>query len=379
MHSENDYPDEKITALFLENNERYLRELRASRFGRLVFRLRPRLRRLYRAYCRASSPRERNQRCAEVLNAYEERFLWKAAKWRICFAEDLRLFLHHAGHRPVTDHSGRGVKDYYSVAVIVKNEARYIREFILFYRSTGADRIYLYDNDSTDDLPEKIAPFVRSGYVVYRKWPGTTVQNAAYRDALRRTRHRTVWLALIDADEYLFSPAGKTSDQLRAYESFPGVGVNWLLFGPGGHDRRPEGLVMRSYTWRIADERNVMNCHIKSIVQPRRVVCMFHAHYAIYRGKGYAVDEKREAIRNTFAFAGRAGRAFTLFNHRDVFRIHHYTTKSLEDLREKCRRGYPDGSPNAVFEEQLRAFETELVQDETIFPLSEQVEASLKA
>lgn len=66
------------------------------------------------------------------------------------------------------------------------------------------------------------------------------------------------------------------------------------------------------------------------------------------------------------AYAMRGGKAFTAHNNREMLRINHYITKSLEDLEEKCRKGYPDGMPNAGFERQLEPFREALEEDYSI-------------
>ena len=363
-------------SLFLHNNERYLGRLGILRKALLCS---PRVRSLYAAYEAATDPDLKNRACAALLNAIQETLLWRVILRLRCGIEDLRVMLRQIGKRKTIDRSDHSRFDTYSVAVIVKNEARYIREFILFYQATGADRIYLYDNDSTDSLPEEIEPFLQSGLVVYRRWTGKKVQLAAYRDAVRRTRRRTKWLALIDADEFLFSPRGSMPDLLKAYEAYPGVCVNWLFYGPNGHEKRPEGLIMDNYTTRVEDALCPMNCHVKSIVQPKKVFCVNHVHYALYRGGQYAVNECGENMDNTCAFIGGGGRAFTAVNHKSVFRINHYSTKSLEDLAEKCRRGYPDGTPNAVFEQQLRPFADPMTEDYAIKPYADLVRARYAA
>ena len=365
--------------VFLRNNKSYLERLILPK-SRLLFLFHPKLRRLYAEYEGAEGTDEqKNRLCANVLNAYEERFLWRLNAWFQCAREDVRLFFRQFGTRTTLDGSDRKAHDTYSVAVIVKNEARYLREFILFYLATGADRIYLYDNDSTDELMEVLDPFLKNGRVVYRKWPGSCVQTAAYRDAVRRTRGRTKWLALIDADEFLFSPKGSMPAKLRAYEAYPGVGANWLMYGPNGHDERPEGLVMDNYTATIQNYGVPVNCHTKSIVQPKKVLCINNPHYAIYKGGRFAVDERKEPIDNFSSFSEQAGRVFTPLNRRDVFRVNHYSTRSLEDLRVKCARGYADGSANAIFEEQLRIYRDPQTEDFTIRPYADAVRKEMSS
>ncbi|MBP5294709.1 MAG: glycosyltransferase family 2 protein [Lachnospiraceae bacterium] len=366
--------------VFLRNNTAYLDRLVRSKKGGLLFRVNPKLKRLYREYQETQgTDDEKNLACAKVLDAYEERLFWRLNVWRRCAVEDLRLFLKHFRGRKTIDRSDPKARDYYSVAAIVKNECRYLREFILFYLATGADRIYLYDNESTDDTMDVIRPFIEKGQVVYRRWPGRAVQAAAYRDAARRTKRRTRWLAFIDADEFLFSPKGQMPQMLSAYEKYPGIGANWLMYGPNGHEKRPEGLVMDNYTTTIRDYGVPVNCHTKSIVQPKQFLCMFNPHYAIYKGGRFAVNEDGEIIDNFSSFSEQAGRVFTKVNHRAVFRVNHYSTRSLEDLRVKCERGYPDGSANAVFEEQLRIYRDPQTEDFTIKAYADLVRKSYGA
>lgn len=52
-----------------------------------------------------------------------------------------------------------------AIAVIVKNEAPYIKEWVEYYKIIGITKIYLYDNDSQDDLKDRIKTDVESGYV----------------------------------------------------------------------------------------------------------------------------------------------------------------------------------------------------------------------
>lgn len=365
--------DGKIVLLerFLNQNRGTVQGIRASHRTRWIFVFSPKLRRLYAECRKEKTPEEENAALAAFLNAFEEGWFWKTQLRFRLIREDLGLFFRHAGKRKIIDLSDRKKKDDYSIVVIVRNEARYIKEFILFYLATGADRIYLYDNDSTDGLFDVIAPFVRKGVVIYRKWPGQTVQMAAYRDAVRRARRRTKWLAIIDADEFLFSPKGKMPEQLRAYEQYPGIGVNWLMYGPNGHNSRPEGLVMDAYTSTHKDYNAGINCHVKCIVQPGKVFTVHHPHFAVYKKKQFAVGEDGAPL-DSFTT-----RAFSWKNNHEIFRINHYVTKSLDDLKEKCRKGRPDGSPDPDYNDYIRQFNGPMTEDYTIKPFADIVRKSM--
>ena len=47
----------------------------------------------------------------------------------------------------------------------------------------------------------------------------------------------------------------------------------------------------------------------------------------------------KKTIEDGVPLDNRSTRAFSLKNNREIFRINHYCTKSLEDLRAKCAKG----------------------------------------
>jgi len=364
--------------LFLKNNGRVIERIAHWKRYRWIVLLNRKVRKLYPEYLKETNPVKKNELCAQALNSCDNMWIKKARIHLQLLAENIRVFFKQFGKRTTIDCSDKRSRDYYSVATITKNSARYIREFILFYKATGADRVYLYDNDSTDGLTDVIRPFVESGFVVYRRWPGRGVQTAADRDAVRRSKRRTKWLAIMDDDEFLFSPKGPMPEQLREYEDYPGIGANWVMFGPNGHDKSPEGLVMDNYTTTFEDGDCIGNHHIKSIVQPRKVSCIHHTHYAEYKRGQYAVDEKKQPIDNFSSILEKTGRAFTPKNYRDIFRINHYCTKSLEDLRRKSERGYANGAPNADYDAMVDVFRAPMVVDTVIAPYADIVRERLK-
>src|SRR4051812_48015764 len=119
-----------------------------------------------------------------------------------------------------------------AVCAIFRDEARYLAEWVTFHRLQGVERFYLYDNLSTDDWRSELGPEIAAGIVEVRHWPDVPGQASAYEDCLRRHRTDTRWIAFIDADEFLFSPTGKPLPELlRAFDTHPGVVVNWRVYG----------------------------------------------------------------------------------------------------------------------------------------------------
>src|SRR4051812_28855758 len=113
-----------------------------------------------------------------------------------------------------------------------KDHASYLREWVEFHLLVGFERLYLYDNGSSDDHEEVLAPYVEEGTVVLHDWPGALRRHAALDHCVDNYKEDTRWIAMFDVDEFLFSPEGTpVPDILRDFEDFPGVGLNVVLYG----------------------------------------------------------------------------------------------------------------------------------------------------
>ena len=98
---------------------------------------------------------------------------------------------------------------YLSIAACVKNEGRYLREWIEYHLWAGVDHFYIYDNGSTDNTKDILKPYIASGIATYHYWVEKREkyrrrqQAKMYADAVARYRHCTKWMAIIDADEFI--------------------------------------------------------------------------------------------------------------------------------------------------------------------------------
>jgi hypothetical protein len=231
-------------------------------------------------------------------------------------------------------------KPYLSVCAIYRDEAPYLAEWIEFHRLVGVERFFLYDNMSSDEHLDVLAPYRESGTVVLHHWSVFPGQGLAYIDCIRWHRYDSQWIAFIDLDEFLFSPTGKkVSTLLRDYEQWPGVGVNWAGFGTSGHRTEPKGLVIENYLERLDTPRNQ---GIKSIVDPRRVLRPVNPHQFRYPYLG-AVDE------NHFPIGESAVSKSVSFER---LRINHYESKSEEHWLAKSRTKRAGGVPRPLKSER---------------------------
>ncbi len=220
-------------------------------------------------------------------------------------------------------------KYYLAVCAIAKNEGPYFREWIEWHRAAGVEKFYIYDNESTDDTKAVLAPYIESGLVDYLYLEGTKQQLPAYDDCFDRHRLEARWIAVIDLDEFIVPVKDKTIPEfLRRFEEFPAVEINWLIYGSGGARTKEAGGVMQRFR-KHSVPGHVLNRHVKSIADPRRVFNMVGCHEAA-RISGKAADSHGEPIKKNFR--DRQPR-------QDVIRINHYAVKSYEEFTEKRARG----------------------------------------
>lgn len=218
---------------------------------------------------------------------------------------------------------------YLAVCAIAKNEGPYFAEWIEWHRRMGVEKFYIYDNESTDGTRETLAPYIESGLVDYRYWPGQKQQLAAYDDCFERHRLDTRWLAVIDLDEFIVPVRDRSiPDFLRDKEQFAVVEINWLVYGSGGAKTREPGGVMERFR-RHSLPGHRLNTHVKSIADPRRVCTMTGCHEAA-RLSGRAADSHGVALKK--GFRDRKPQ-------QDVIRINHYAVKSYEEFLAKRARG----------------------------------------
>lgn len=200
---------------------------------------------------------------------------------------------------------------YLTVATMLRNERRWVREWIEFNLMMGVQHFIIYDNGSTDLPLEILQYYIDEGLVTYIPWPPASVppppakfrtpldewqyswfrdcletclsddwavhrhapcQYAAFSDAIRRTKNGTSrWLGIYDVDEYIFprptSNFRSISGLLREkYRHADVVVVPGGTFGTSGHvdhaaQREPgsplHALITEEYTlraefWRIS-------------------------------------------------------------------------------------------------------------------------------
>lgn len=242
---------------------------------------------------------------------------------------------------------------YLTVCAIAKDEGPYFKEWIEWHRKKGVAKFYIYDNESKDDTRKILTPYIETGIVEYHYFPGYRKQLAAYDDCIALHRFDSRWIAFIDLDEFIVPLKDKSIPEfLKRLEDRPNVEINWLVYGSGGSKHKQPGGMMERFKMH-SNPDHLLNRHVKSIVDPRRVYCMIGCHEAA-RISGKGADSHGKII--TESFRDRKPQ-------QDVIRINHYAVRSFEEFLEKQNRGRASGKKRTVSREYFDEYDLNDFED----------------
>ncbi|MBQ7454543.1 MAG: glycosyltransferase family 92 protein [Selenomonadaceae bacterium] len=230
-----------------------------------------------------------------------------------------------------------------AVVAIFKDEAPYLKEWLDYHLLAGVDHFYLYNNDSSDNFSEVLAPYAEANLVTLTNFPGKAMQVPAYIDALEKYRFTCRYMAFIDCDEFIYPKTDQSIsevvDEILSGDSrATALAINWQVFGSNNLESADYSKgVLERFTRRAPDDWTFLyetgnsggNIHIKSLVNPRNVDCSFSPHYAIY-------FPGLKAINSNGTETYSAG-SYPIVTDKIV--INHYYVKSREEFFAKVKRG----------------------------------------
>src|SRR5690606_18096926 len=132
----------------------------------------------------------------------------------LLFLAQTAFFAAHSrvAHSPVRRRAD-SPEHHLAAAIRVKDEARFLPEWLAHHHNLGVEHFFVYDNNSSDDIESVLAPFIERGLVTYIHWPKVPASPSCEIDFLSRFGHRCAWVAFFDADEFLFE---RTPGELKA-------------------------------------------------------------------------------------------------------------------------------------------------------------------
>jgi hypothetical protein len=218
------------------------------------------------------------------------------------------------------------------VCAIIKDEHPYIREWVLYNRSIGFDKIVLYDNGSSRPYDGELGDLTDGGFVEIREWCDETPKRQidAYNHFVRSGNWSDGdYCAFLDPDEFVvFDDVKTVGEFMKLYAGFSGVGLSWRTYNADGRIDSPNESVptMEAYT----TEFDYKEPRIKMIGRLSDIEEVFSPHaFRPKEGRPPLVTTGGEEIVHQYP------------HYRDYTNGHikHFFTKSWEDWVRRLKRG----------------------------------------
>jgi len=216
------------------------------------------------------------------------------------------------------------------VVAILKDEERFLEEWLAYHRLIGVDHFLLYDHAAEQPLEALLAP--HRGYVTVIDWSkddpslaGDTAQLRAYAHALGILPPDCSWVSFLDGDEFIVLRQHETlRDFLGEFDDFGAIRLNWHVFGHNGHFDDPKGLITAALTRRMA----APSVRTKAISRPQAIGRLRSSHWC--------------DLEPGWATADANGRRYADVLHpgkTDVAHIDHYQCRSFRSWMSRVERG----------------------------------------
>jgi hypothetical protein len=222
-----------------------------------------------------------------------------------------------------------------AVCAICRNEIDYVEEWVSYYKSTGFDSVYIYDNVSDDGTSELLSALHDIGEITRVHWPrreGIPPQRDAYGHFIEQFSSDYDYVLICDIDEFLVVEKGTVKELLseseREYGNVGAVAFPWLIFGSSGQEKSTDGLVINRFK---KCEKNPSTV-VKTMFSPKNTYNM-RTHICdllsgVYLDNTLAIADWNQSMPIKLR-SSSLGRAV----------VHHYYTKSREEWTR--RRSLP--------------------------------------
>ena len=234
------------------------------------------------------------------------------------------------------------IEKYYKTKVDVclctlgKNENKYAREFVEFYKNIGVDKIILYDNNDEDgEKFEFVIPdFINSGFVEIKNYRGrNSIQLDSINNCLKQYLRQYSWILVNDMDEFIHIKEGniKRFLSLDRLKKCNVIHLNWRLHSDGKQLYYKNDSLFK----RFPDIITRIPETVKSIIRgrKRKYINTWNHHVLRYNDNGcnaFGSIIKREDFIN--------GIQITNPDYKDYY-FDHFYTKSAEEYLAKKNKG----------------------------------------
>lgn len=163
-------------------------------------------------------------------------------------ASKLNPLIHYIRHGKNREAKARY---FLSVTATVRNEGKYLDEWLCYYIYHGVEHFYLHNDKSTDETKEVLRPYIEKGYItLYENLRDKEMlQHEYYELVLKERRFETEWSFFVDADEF-YQGKQKMAPFLKSLDdSISGVEIYWKNYGDSGIEKYDNRLVIDRFTY----------------------------------------------------------------------------------------------------------------------------------
>lgn len=255
-----------------------------------------------------------------------------------------------------------------AVVLIVRDEARHVREWADFHARAGVKAFFVYDDGSTDGTLEILQETIGDRLTVL-PWaqrlyaPGLNIavhnQVLAYAHAASNFGGAFRWMAFIDIDEFLIPKRATTlDDALSHLAEHRNLSLPWHMFGHSGHREPPTGGVLSNYLLRARDPMSDLRGvrAFKCIVDPCHLTAV-GVHAMETGGSDKTCNDRGECV----PLRDRAKSSFYSAEH---IQLNHYYARSQAELTAKISRGPNLTGKASAYERKVRRTVSNIEQDQ---------------
>jgi glycosyltransferase involved in cell wall biosynthesis len=235
------------------------------------------------------------------------------------------------------------------ICALVRNEARYIQEWVAFHSLQGVSRILVFDNGSSDGTPDLLrSARPHSGIEVIDRPGGAdafdALQRQTYQEGASMLAGKVDMVLFIDADEFVHADGGSLGAAFAALPSVGAVAIGQRVFGSSGQRRFQRTPVTLRFTQHLPDS-DPESRWFKTAARPELIERFDSVHSVVLRSGRYVMADGSPLVRSG-PHPGCADHAVKGWLH-----LNHYMLKSREEYRLKQRKWSSTGLASRYSEE----------------------------
>ena len=276
-------------------------------------------------------------RCYPNLDNYYLHY--NGGSWRVNDLEQQQAWLNL--HRELWEMEAPVDSKDVAICAIVRNENRYLKEWVEHHLKLGVKKIFICDNSHDgDERPYKVLnDYLKTDAVEiidYTNQGGSfNVQDKAYMDCYQAHRGEYAWIGFIDIDEMIVIQGRQKLPTILNKLQADVVVMSWQMMTDNGLTHYEDKPVFKRFTQQAKGNRYPNGTElvkpfvrggIGGLVFERQPHCPTKPKMKVVNVKGEEVSQY-PPIPPTY----------------EVAWINHYHTKTAEEFVEKCRRGFPNG------------------------------------